>query len=85
MATLRSSRVSRAFQTSPIPPAPTRETTSYGPRRVPAETTVMSEGPARIIPQARLSLCAARRCYRAQQGGSGELPLSGELPGELSS
>ena len=52
MATLRSSRVSRAFQTSPIPPAPTRETISYGPRRVPAETTVMSVGPARIIPHA---------------------------------
>src|SRR5438034_9365112 len=36
MATDRSSRVSRAFHTSPIPPAPRGARTSYGPRRVPA-------------------------------------------------
>src|SRR5438093_9129974 len=35
MATLRSSRVSRARYTSPIPPAPIGATISYGPRRVP--------------------------------------------------
>src|SRR5712691_8951807 len=35
MATLRSSRVSRALKTSPIPPAPIGATISYGPRRLP--------------------------------------------------
>src|SRR5437773_10871808 len=35
MATARSSRVSRARYTSPIPPAPMGATISYGPRRVP--------------------------------------------------
>lgn len=34
----------RRFQTSPIPPAPTRETTSDGPRRVPTETIVCEIG-----------------------------------------
>src|SRR3954470_23685739 len=40
MATVRSRRVSRAFQTSPIPPAPRGETISYGPRRVPDFTDI---------------------------------------------
>ena len=35
MATVRSSRVSRALYTSPMPPAPSGPETSYGPRRVP--------------------------------------------------
>src|SRR5438094_4453410 len=35
IATARSSRVSRARYTSPIPPAPIGATISYGPRRVP--------------------------------------------------
>src|SRR5437773_7876144 len=35
MATARSSRVSRARYTSPIPPAPMGATISYGPRRLP--------------------------------------------------
>src|SRR5881396_609285 len=35
MATLRSSRVSRARYTSPIPPAPMGATISYGPSRLP--------------------------------------------------
>ena len=39
-ATLRESRVSRARQTSPIPPAPTRDDSSYGPRRTPGPTTI---------------------------------------------
>ncbi len=34
-ATLRLSRVSRAFHTSPIPPAPRRVRISYGPSRAP--------------------------------------------------
>src|SRR6266568_4322462 len=38
IATMRSSRVSRAFHTSPIPPAPIRASTSYGPRREPGMT-----------------------------------------------
>ncbi len=37
IATVRSSRVSRARYTSPIPPAPSAPTISYGPRRVPGE------------------------------------------------
>src|SRR5262249_11395253 len=36
IATSRPSRVSRAFHTSPIPPAPIGERTSYGPMRLPA-------------------------------------------------
>src|SRR5712692_4821871 len=39
IATVRSSRVSRAFHTSPMPPAPRGETISYGPSRVPAPIT----------------------------------------------
>src|SRR5687768_13926744 len=35
MATSRFRRVSRAFQTSPIPPAPRADRISYGPSRVP--------------------------------------------------
>src|SRR6187401_1794286 len=35
MATSRFRRVSRAFQTSPMPPAPSAERISYGPSRVP--------------------------------------------------
>src|SRR5687768_1255016 len=35
MATTRSRRVSRPRYTSPMPPAPTASTNSYGPRRVP--------------------------------------------------
>src|SRR5215813_14709792 len=34
-ATMRSSRLSRALYTSPMPPAPRDARTSYGPRRVP--------------------------------------------------
>src|SRR3954470_16469540 len=40
IATVRSRRVSRALQTSPIPPAPRGETISYGPRRVPDFTDI---------------------------------------------
>jgi hypothetical protein len=36
MATTRSSRVSLARYTSPMPPAPSSVSISYGPRRVPA-------------------------------------------------
>src|SRR5438132_757306 len=41
-ATSRSSRVSRARYTSPMPPAPMSERTSYGPRREPAVSTISS-------------------------------------------
>ena len=40
MATVRSSRVSRARYTSPIPPAPSEERISYGPRRVLGESGI---------------------------------------------
>ena len=36
-ATVRLSRVSRAFQTCPIPPSPSGPTISYGPSRVPVD------------------------------------------------
>src|SRR5215472_3243223 len=39
-ATLRSSRVSRARYTSPIPPAPSGATISYGPSFVPEESPI---------------------------------------------
>src|SRR5580765_1379811 len=39
-ATVRSSRVSRARYTSPIPPAPIAERISYGPNRMPAESVI---------------------------------------------
>jgi hypothetical protein len=37
LATVRSSRVSRAFHTSPMPPSPMAETIWYGPSFAPAE------------------------------------------------
>src|SRR6266851_5161502 len=40
IATVRSSLVSRAFQTSPIHPAPRGARTSYGPSRLPADTVI---------------------------------------------
>src|SRR5688500_6806685 len=42
MATLRSSRVSRARYTSPIPPAPSAERISYDARRVPTDKDMSS-------------------------------------------
>ncbi len=38
IATVRSRRVSRALYTSPIPPAPSGERISYGPRRAPMDS-----------------------------------------------
>src|SRR4051794_26818391 len=35
IATMRSTRVSRAFHTSPMPPAPRGDMISYGPKRIP--------------------------------------------------
>ena len=40
MATMRSSRVSRAFQTSPIPPSPSGARISYGPSLLPIVTVI---------------------------------------------
>src|SRR5438477_776269 len=40
IATARPSRVSRARYTSPIPPAPSAPTISYGPRRDPTARTI---------------------------------------------
>ncbi|MEO5922746.1 MAG: hypothetical protein ABIR70_02865 [Bryobacteraceae bacterium] len=40
MATMRSSRVSRAFQTSPMPPAPRAERIRYGPSLSPGESVI---------------------------------------------
>src|SRR6266542_1580261 len=39
-ATVRSSRVSRALYTSPIPPAPNGDSTSYGPNLLPGEMLI---------------------------------------------
>src|SRR5579864_1424350 len=44
MATLRSSRVSRARYTSPIPPAPSGAPISYGPSFVPEESPMVALG-----------------------------------------
>src|SRR3974390_2409446 len=44
MATVRSRRVSRARYTSPMPPAPSADTTSYGPKRVPATRVILTPG-----------------------------------------
>src|SRR5262250_3826528 len=41
MATVRSRRVSRARYTSPIPPAPSGPTTSYGPSLVPGTSAII--------------------------------------------
>src|SRR5215831_9364724 len=40
MATMRPRRVSRAFHTSPIPPAPIRSRISYGPKSVPGSKDI---------------------------------------------
>src|SRR6266542_7147144 len=44
-ATSRPSRVSRALYTSPMPPDPRGEITSYGPRRAPAASVIGSLHP----------------------------------------
>src|SRR5205085_4526595 len=44
IATSRPSRGSRARYTSPIPPTPSGESTSYGPRRAPAESVIDPAG-----------------------------------------
>src|SRR5437764_9940436 len=59
IATLRSSRVSRALKTSPIPPAPMGERTSYGPRRVPAEIGIRCE---RIVRELFAAVETAHPC-----------------------
>ena len=41
MATMRSSRVSRAFYTSPMPPAPIGARISYGPSGAPVVQAAM--------------------------------------------
>src|SRR5436190_408428 len=53
IATVRSSRVSRARYTSPMPPAPMAAMTSYGPRRVPGPRDM--DWGARIVAQTRRS------------------------------
>src|SRR5947209_16571332 len=45
MATVRSSRVSRARYTSPMPPAPRGATISYGPSLPPEETCIRAPEP----------------------------------------
>src|SRR5437879_5351819 len=62
-ATILSTRVSRARNTSPMPPAPSRATISYGPSFVPGDMLTSSPdsgallhgGPARV-PSKRLEL-----------------------------
>src|ERR1700693_3888692 len=53
IATVRSSRVSRARYTSPIPPAPIAETISYGPSREPAFRDTLAEIIGRSCPYPR--------------------------------
>src|SRR2546428_13380311 len=82
MATDRSSRVSRAFHTSPIPPAPSGERTSYGPRREPALIAMKCVGillaavdpphPGRVRSAQRLSdLAGDGRCRRGNRDYGG--------------
>src|SRR5688572_17914465 len=54
MATNRLRRVSRAFQTSPMPPAPRADKISYGPSRVPGVRTMEVAGiiECRVLPDA---------------------------------
>jgi hypothetical protein len=56
MATSRPSRVSRARYTSPIPPAPTGETISYGPSRAPAASVKFPTAYRKLLPGDRLRL-----------------------------
>src|SRR5262245_13185073 len=82
MATMRSTRVSRAFQTSPMPPDPTTDSSSYGPRRMPARGVVM-KGERHVTPPPRLTvtavLCVRLERVRAQVLQSdGSQKLTGE-------
>ena len=69
IATPRSSRVSRARYTSPIPPAPSGERISYGPRRVPGASAT-----AQVLPLAR-SISALRGTAPMAKTGSGRAKL----------
>ena len=55
-ATSRCSFVSRARQTSPIPPAPSGAVTSYGPTRVPglSATVLLYSASPRLVKGVRL-------------------------------
>jgi hypothetical protein len=66
IATMRSSRVSRAFHTSPIPPAPSGARVSYGPSFVPAASDIAFEsayrhGACRLLRQREIDRYSARR------------------------
>src|ERR1700751_5699858 len=56
MATVRSSRVSRASYTSPMPPAPSGATISYGPSRVARESPISYLKVPGLYPNIRLDL-----------------------------
>src|SRR6476660_673339 len=67
-ATFRCSRRSRARYTSPIPPAPSRSTTSYGPTCWPGERP-MSDGDY---------IAVAWGCSRIEEGGGRSLVHDGQ-------
>src|SRR5258705_500953 len=71
MATSRSSRVSRARYTSPMPPAPSAESISYGPMRVPG---VRAKRLSRIIRAGRTRgrdySCVTPKCLPIDAGPS---------------
>src|SRR6266550_4046247 len=77
MATLRSSRVSRALNTSPIPPAPRGARTSYGPSRVPAEIGIWSMSELYVKLFAAVEVAHPRGLIRGQRpaGGARRLDL----------
>src|ERR1700683_5787409 len=80
MAPVRSRRVSRARYTSPMPPAPMAETTSYGPSFVP-EAKGMCGGlytMDRHVSQASDS-CAEGRC-ELDEAGRGVFETQAMLP-----
>jgi hypothetical protein len=65
MATVRSSRVSRARYTSPIPPAPSGPTISYGPSLVPCDRPIVGRHYSLELP---VSQNSAEPCLRSSKG-----------------
>src|SRR5262245_6986961 len=62
---MRSRRVSRARYTSPMPPAPSGVSISYGPSRVPALSCI-------LLPVLRLPVAGCRLSAYAAEGRYGE-------------
>src|SRR6187455_2638893 len=81
MATSRLRRVSRAFHTSPMPPAPRAERISYGPSRVP---DVRAMELVRIIAMGKFSLHPRTHLERPNVQLHSNLTVVGARPRLLS-